>query len=115
MDGDGQDDPSYIPVLLKKLSEGYDVVCAWRYERKDSLSKRFLSWGWRKLRRRAIGDGIHDAGTQFRVYKKYVFDDLDLYGEMHRFIPALLKWRGFSIAEVKVAHRPRPYGESKYT
>lgn len=115
MDGDGQDDPSNIPAMLAKLDEGYDVVCAWRHKRKDSLSKRFLSWGWRKLRSKFIYDGVHDAGTQFRVYKREVFDDLDLYGEMHRFIPALLLWRGFKVTEVKVSHRDRVHGTSKYT
>ncbi len=115
MDGDGQDDPSYIPVLLSKLEEGYDAVCAWRYKRKDASSKRFLSWGWKKLRAKFIHDGVHDAGTQFRVYKRYVFDDLDLYGEMHRFIPALLLWRGFKVTEEKVNHRERLHGVSKYT
>ncbi|KXK11081.1 MAG: Undecaprenyl-phosphate 4-deoxy-4-formamido-L-arabinose transferase [Microgenomates bacterium OLB23] len=115
MDGDGQDDPQNIGALIAKLHEGYDVVCAWRHKRKDSLSKRFLSWGWRKLRAKFIVDGIHDAGTQFRVYKREVFDDLDLYGEMHRFIPALLLWQGFTITEVKVTHRDRVHGVSKYT
>jgi len=115
MDGDGQDDPAYIGALLQKLDEGYDTVCAWRYMRKDTVTKRFLSWGWRKLRRKFIHDGVHDAGTQFRVYKREVFEDLDLYGEMHRFIPALLMWRGFALAEVKVNHRERKHGVSKYT
>jgi len=115
MDGDGQDDPTYIPVLLARLDEGYDAVCAWRHLRKDTLSKRFLSWGWRKLRGKFIYDGVHDAGTQFRVYKREVFEDLDLYGEMHRFIPALLLWRGFKVTEEKVNHRERKHGTSKYT
>lgn len=115
MDGDGQDDPKNIPLLLKKLhDDDLDVVCAWRHKRKDSEMKRFLSWGWRELRSVLIEDGVHDAGTQFRVYKREVFDGIDLYGEMHRFIPALLKWRGYKIDEVRVNHRPRIHGSSKY-
>lgn len=115
MDGDGQDDPSYIPVLLDKMNKGYDVVCAWRHKRKDSFGKRFISGGWKYLRSYLVEDVVHDAGTQFRVYKREVFDDLDLYGEMHRFIPALLNWRGYRIGEVKVNHRPRVHGVTKYS
>lgn len=115
MDGDGQDDPSYIPVLLEEMEKGYDVVCAWRHKRKDSFGKRFVSGGWKYLRSKFVDDVVHDAGTQFRVYWRSVFDDLDLYGEMHRFIPALLNWRGYKISEVKVNHRPRVHGVTKYS
>lgn len=95
MDGDGQDDPAYIPSLLKKMDEGYEVVCAWRQKRKDVTYKRLYSWLWRYLRSQLIDDVVHDAGTQFRVYKRDVFDGINLYGELHRFIPALLHWRGY--------------------
>lgn len=115
MDGDGQDDPAHIKDLLDKLDEGYDVVCAWRHKRRDSGFKRFISAGWRYLRNYLVDDGVHDAGTQFRVYKREVFEDFDLYGERHRFIPALMKWRGFRVAEVKVNHRPRVHGHTKYS
>lgn len=114
MDGDGQDDPQNIPAMLSLLSDGYDTVCAWRQGRKDSFFIRFISAGWKYLRRYLVDDGVHDAGTQFRVYKREVFTDLDLYGELHRFIPALLKWRGFKVTEMKVNHRQRQYGQSKY-
>lgn len=114
MDGDGQDDPAYIPSLLKKMDEGYEVVCAWRQKRKDVTYKRLYSWLWRYLRSQLIDDVVHDAGTQFRVYKRDVFDGINLYGELHRFIPALLHWRGYKISEVKVQHRSRKHGTSNY-
>lgn len=115
MDGDGQDDPRNIPDMLELLADGYDTVCAWRQGRKDSLFVRTISSGWKHLRNHLVADGVHDAGTQFRVYKREVFDDIDLYGELHRFIPALLKWRGFKVTEMKVNHRARQHGASKYT
>ena len=115
MDGDGQDDPANIPAMLEKLDTGYDVICAWRQKRKDSFGKRFVSAGWKYLRKSLVDDGVHDAGTQFRVYKREVFDGIDLYGELHRFIPALLKWRGWKVGELKVNHRPRIHGTTKYS
>jgi len=113
LDGDGQNDPADIPKLLKKL-DGYDVVCGWRYRRKDPFAKRFISKGAKALRGFLVKDGVHDAGCTLRVYKKECFADLDLYGEMHRMIPALLRWRGFRISEVKVNHRSREYGHTNY-
>lgn len=115
MDGDGQDDPANIPLLLAEMDKGYDVVCAWRHQRKDAFLKKFVSGVWKYLREMFVEDVVHDAGTQFRVYKREVFDDLHLYGELHRFIPALLNWRGFRISEVKVNHRPRVHGVTKYS
>jgi glycosyltransferase involved in cell wall biosynthesis len=115
MDGDGQDDPANIPLLLAELDKGYDVVCAWRHKRKDAFLKKFVSGVWKYLREMFVDDVVHDAGTQFRVYKREVFDDFNLYGELHRFIPALLHWRGFRISEVKVNHRPRVHGVTKYS
>lgn len=114
MDGDGQNDPADVPVLLKGLKKNVDVVCGWRYQRKDSFEKRTVSLMARFLRKFFVDDGVHDAGCTLRVYKQECFDDLDLYGEMHRMIPALLKWRGFKVIEVKVNHRPRMKGVTKY-
>ncbi|MCD6226141.1 glycosyltransferase family 2 protein [bacterium] len=114
LDGDGQNDPKDIPRLLKKLQEGYDVVCGWRYRRKDPFSKRLISQGAKLLRKFLVNDGIHDSGCTLRVYKRECFRNLDLYGEMHRMIPALLRWQGFSITEIKVNHRPRKHGRTKY-
>ncbi|HOW35818.1 MAG TPA: glycosyltransferase family 2 protein [Candidatus Omnitrophota bacterium] len=114
LDGDGQNDPADIPLLWRTIQNGYSVVCGWRFKRKDSFLKRFISLGARFLRRRLVDDDIHDAGCTLRIYRRECFEDLDLYGELHRMIPALLKWRGFKITEVKVNHRPRIAGCTKY-
>ncbi|MFQ5452357.1 MAG: glycosyltransferase family 2 protein [Candidatus Paceibacterota bacterium] len=115
LDGDGQNDPADILKLLERLEGGYDVVCGWRKKRADSPKIRFISWGARLLRGILVDDGVHDAGCTLRVYKREVFEGLDLYGELHRMIPALLKWRGFKITELIVRHRPRRIGITKYT
>lgn len=114
LDADGQNPPSEIPKLLEKFKEGYDVVSGWRYQRKDSFSKKFTSRGANFLRKFLVNDGIHDSGCTLKAYKKECFADLDLLGEIHRFIPAMLRWRGFKIGEVKVEHRPRTAGQTKY-
>jgi glycosyltransferase involved in cell wall biosynthesis len=114
MDGDLQNDPADIAVLLKKIDEGYDVVSGWRLHRKDSLSKRLFSRGANLLRKVLVKDGIHDSGCSLKAYRKECFDDLDLFGEMHRFIPALLELQGFRVAEVVVSHHPRINGITKY-
>lgn len=115
MDGDLQNDPEDIPRLLSKIHEGYDVVCGWRRNRKDPLAKRFISRGADLLRKLLLHDRIHDSGCSLKAYRKECLDGLDLYGEMHRFIPALLGWKGFSIAEIVVKHHPRRHGKTKYT
>ena len=114
MDGDLQNAPADIPKLLAKMAEGYDVVSGWRFKRKDPLSKIIFSRGADKLRKFFIHDKIHDSGCSLKAYKKECFNDLELYGEMHRFIPALLEIDGFKVAEVKVSHHPRMYGVTKY-
>lgn len=114
LDGDGQNDPRDIPKLIKKLNEGYDVVCGWRHKRKDSWSKIFISNVAKWMRSFLVDDGVHDSGCTLRVYKRECFTDLDIRGEMHRMIPAMLRWRGYRIAETKVNHRPRIHGQSKY-
>lgn len=114
LDGDGQNNPADIPRLLSKLNGEVDVVCGWRANRKDPFSKRFVSGGARWLRGLLVKDGVHDAGCTLRVYKREVFEDLDLQGEMHRMLPALLKWRGFNVVEEKVGHRKRRFGRTKY-
>lgn len=116
MDGDGQNDPADVPKLLDHLHENdLDVVSGWRKERKDTFSKRFVSRGANFLRSLMIKDGINDSGCSLKVYKKECFDYVTLYGEMHRFIPALLKIQGFKVGEVVVNHRARTKGLSKYT
>lgn len=114
MDGDLQNDANDIPKLLAKMNEGFDVVSGWRKNRKDSFSKKFASRGANWLRGILIKDGINDSGCSLKAYKKECFDNLDLYGEMHRFIPATLKIKGFRIGEVVVNHRPRVAGKTKY-
>lgn len=114
MDGDGQNDPADIPLLIEKINDGFDIVSGWRYARKDSPAKRFVSRGANLLRRYFIDDKIHDSGCTFKAYRRECFEHVDLYGEMHRFIPGILKLQGFTIAEVKVNHRPRRFGKTKY-
>ncbi len=114
MDGDLQNDPNDIPLLLDKMDEGFDVVSGWRKNRKDPFMKRFLSRGADKLRKILVDDQINDSGCSLKAYKAECFEGLDLYGEMHRFIPALLKIKGYKIGEVVVNHRPRVAGVTKY-
>lgn len=115
MDGDGQNDPGDIPAMIAYLEEnGLDVVSGWRKNRQDSTTKRFVSWVALLLRRLLIHDGIHDSGCTLKVYKKECFDHITLFGEMHRFIPALLKIKGFSVGEIVVNHRPRIAGKTRY-
>lgn len=115
MDGDLQNDPADIPNLLNELNEkNVDFVCGWRAQRKDSFSKRFISKGARWLRSFLVNDGIHDSGCTLRIYKHECFEGLTIRGEMHRFIPAMLQWRGFKLSEIPVNHRARLHGQTKY-
>jgi len=114
MDGDLQNDPNDIPLLLEKMNEGCDVVSGWRFKRKDNFSKRFFSRGANLLRKILINDTIHDSGCALKAYKKECFEDVDLFGEMHRFIPAILELEGYKVGEVKVNHFPRIHGVTKY-
>jgi len=115
IDGDLQNDPSDIPKLLEKLKEGdLDVVAGWRKHRKDKSGIKILTKIGRFLRKILISDQVHDTGCTLRVYKKRAAKSLDISGEMHRYILALLRWKGFRIGEVIVNHRPRLNGKSKY-
>ncbi len=114
LDSDLQDDPKNIPRLLAKLEEGYDVVCSWRYNRRDKLLKKFISRGADFLRKVIFKDRIHDSGCTFKAYRRECLNDLNLYGEMHRFIPAILSTKGYRITEIKVNHRKRIYEKTKY-
>lgn len=114
LDGDGQNDPADFAKLLKKLDEGYDAVCGWRFERHDPESKKIISRGAKWLRRVLVDDQMHDAGCTLRAYYRYCFSEVHLYGELHRMLPALLKLRGYKLAEVKVNHRERVWGTTKY-
>ncbi len=115
LDGDLQNPPEEIPKLLAYLmSHEYDVVSGWRKQRQDTFGKKFISRGANRLRKLFLNDGIHDSGCTLKVYRKACFEDVDLYGEHHRFIPAILRLNGFSIGEVEVAHSPRAAGKTKY-
>ena len=115
LDGDGQNDPTDIAILLEKLlAENLDVVTGWRKDRKDSKGINLLTKIGRLLRRILIKDTVHDTGCTLRVYKKKAVECLDIGGEMHRYILAILKWKGFKVGEVIVNHRPRTIGKSKY-
>lgn len=115
MDGDLQNDPRDIKSLLDKMEEGeYDLISGWRKNRQDSFSKKVISRGANFLRKFFVKDNIHDSGCTLKAYKKECLKNLDLYGETHRFIPAILRWKGFKIGEVEVNHRPRIHGRTKY-
>lgn len=114
LDGDLQNDPADIPLLLDKMAEGYDVVSGWRYKRQDPWSKKIPSRIANLLRKFLIHDNIHDSGCSLKAYKRECFRDVDLFGEMHRFIPAILQLEGYKVGEVKVSHHPRIHGVTKY-
>lgn len=115
MDGDRQNDPADIPEMLDYLVKNdYDVVSGWRKNRKDTFMKRFVSRGANLLRYLLVHDGIHDSGCSLKVYRRECFKGINLYGEQHRFIPAILKIKGFTVGEFVVHHRPRTSGKTKY-
>ena len=115
MDGDGQNDPADIPALLRKLDEGNDLVAGWRYNRRDPfLNRRLPSMIANRLISLTTHVKLHDYGCTLKVMRQDVAKNLRLYGEMHRFIPAIAYERGARIAELKVNHRPRLRGKSKY-
>jgi len=115
MDADLQNDPADIPMLLAKINEGADMVTGWRYNRQDPFFSRKLP---SKIANRIIsfatGVHLHDYGCTLKAFRREVIKTIKLYGEMHRFIPAIASAMGVSIAEVKVNHRPRRFGTSKY-
>jgi len=115
MDSDRQNDPNDIPMLLEKINEGYDLVSGWRFDRQDAwLSRRLPSKIANGLISKITGVKLHDYGCSLKAFRKDVVENLELYGEMHRFIPAIASWMGVRIAEVKVNHRARVAGTSKY-
>lgn len=114
LDGDLQNDPADIPLLLQKINEGHDVVSGWRFNRQDPWSKKIPSRIANLLRKILIQDNIHDSGCSLKAYRRECFKDVDLFGEMHRFIPAILELEGYKVGEVKVSHHPRIHGVTKY-
>jgi glycosyltransferase involved in cell wall biosynthesis len=115
MDADLQNDPADIPLLLAKLDEGYDVVSGWRKDRQDKwLTRIFPSQVANWLISTMTGVHLHDYGCSLKAYRHEVLADVTLYGELHRFIPALAYWAGGTVAEVPVTHHARRFGQSKY-
>jgi glycosyltransferase involved in cell wall biosynthesis len=114
MDGDLQNDPQDIPLLVAKLQEGYDLVAGYRVNRQDKISRRIPSWVANRLIRWITGVPIRDNGCSLKAYRRALLDCLHLYSDMHRFIPAVAaSAAGARIAEVPVRHHPRRYGQSK--
>lgn len=115
LDGDLQNDPADIPLLLDKLADGYDLVSGWRHQRQDARFSRLLpSLLANRLIARVTGVGLHDYGCSLKAYRREVVEDMNLYGELHRFLPALAFIEGARIAEVKVQHHRRRFGRSHY-
>ncbi len=115
MDGDLQNDPHDIPAMVEKLNDGYDVVTGWRHDRKDPfISRKLPSMLANKLISWITGVGLHDYGCTLKAFRHEVTENIRLYGEMHRFIPAIASGMGISFTEVKVNHRARRFGTSKY-
>lgn len=115
MDADLQNDPEDIPKLLKKIEEGYDCVSGWRKERKDNFFTRIVpSILANKIISIVSKVKLHDYGCTLKAYKREVLDEIELIGEMHRFIPILASWKGAKVTEIEVNHHPRKMGKSKY-
>ncbi|HEY6837864.1 MAG TPA: glycosyltransferase family 2 protein [Geobacteraceae bacterium] len=115
MDGDLQNDPEDIPRMLAKIAEGYDVVSGWRKDRQDTFINRKLpSMIANALISKMTGVHLHDYGCTLKAYRREVLDGINLYGEMHRFVPALASQVGARVAELPVKHHPRLFGKSKY-
>jgi glycosyltransferase involved in cell wall biosynthesis len=115
MDADLQNDPRDIPLLLEKIKAGNDVVTGWRYDRKDAfINRRLPSIIANKIISKTTGVSLHDYGCTLKAFRREVVKSVKLYGEMHRFIPAIASGMGIDFTEVKVNHRPRRFGSSKY-
>jgi len=114
MDGDLQDEPEEIPRFISKIDEGYDLVCGWKYPRRDPITKTLPSRIFNGVICFITGLDLHDFNCGFKAFRKRALEDLHLYGEMHRYIPALINWNGYKITEIKIMHHARSSGKSKY-
>lgn len=115
MDGDLQHDPADLPRFFAKIDEGYELVSGWRERRVDGLFLRRIpskiaNWAMARL----TGIPLHDFGTTYKAYRREILEGLELHGELHRFVPALLSWQGVSICEIPITNIPRPHGQSNY-
>jgi len=114
IDADLQDDPAEIPALMRKIEAGADLVSGWKANRQDPLSKTLPSRIFNRVTRMATGLKLHDFNCGLKMYRRDVTESIHVYGELHRFIPALAAWEGFRVDEVPVKHYKRKYGHSKY-
>lgn len=114
MDADLQDNPDEIEHFIEKIAEGYDLVAGWKKKRHDPLSKTLPSKLFNLVTQKTFSLKLHDYNCGFKAYKKEVIKEIDVYGEMHRYIPALAHARGFLVTEIPVLHRKRSFGKSKY-
>jgi glycosyltransferase involved in cell wall biosynthesis len=113
MDGDRQNDPADIPLLIKEIAH-CDLVCGWRVNRNDPLSKKIISKLSNFVRSRTCKDGVHDTGCSLKIYRAKCLQNIKMYHGMHRFLPALFTIEGFRVKEIPVNHRERNKGKSKY-
>jgi glycosyltransferase involved in cell wall biosynthesis len=114
MDADLQDDPKEIPKFIEKINEGYDLVSGWKKKRKDPLGKRIPSKLFNTVISILSGVRLHDFNCGFKAYKSVVVKNIKVYGDLHRYIPALAYGKGFKVTEIIVEHHPRKFGKSKY-
>jgi glycosyltransferase involved in cell wall biosynthesis len=114
MDADLQDIPEQLPRLIEKLEEGFDLVSGWRHKRRDRPTKRFASLIYNRVTSFLTGVRLHDINCGFKCYRREVLEELQIYGERHRYIPVLASYRGFRLGEVRIEHAPRVSGKSRY-
>ena len=114
MDADLQDIPEQLPLLLKKLDEGCDLVSGWRHRRRDPLTRRIASRVYNAVTSFFTGVRLHDINCGFKCYRREVLHEVMVYGERHRYIPVLASYRGFRLGEVRIDHAPRRHGNSRY-
>ena len=114
MDADLQDDPKEIPNLLNKLDEGYDLCSGWKKKRRDPIIKKYSSKFFNFVTRVFSGIKIHDFNCGLKAYRREVVNNINVHGELHRYMPVLAKWQGFTITEIPVHHHPRRYGKTKF-
>ena len=114
LDADLQDLPEEIPALVQKVETGYDLVSGWKLKRKDPLLRKVASRLFNFVTSFYTGVKLHDFNCGLKCYRREVIDEIDLYGELHRYIPAIANWKGFKVGEVQVDHHPRMHGKSKF-
>jgi glycosyltransferase involved in cell wall biosynthesis len=114
LDADLQDDPAELPRMVEALEQGHDLVSGWKRQRRDPISKTLPSRLFNAVTSMVAGIKLHDFNCGFKLYRREVTEAIEVYGEFHRFLPALAHWRGFRVAEVAVNHRARRFGKSKY-